>query len=336
MHNYNFNLLRNLLSLLVVFTHWNILTSNYYSHPIFNLSGFAVDSFFVVSGLLVWLSFKYTNNIKYFFIKRFFRLFPLYFIVILLQLLFFTILYYEFTFNHFEYFVYNVLFLNFLSPSIGNVFINSEVDAINGSLWTLKHEVLFYLLVPLLYKFSKDIKNFLIYLFIFSCLYIFTVEYFNIVFLKNQFPAYLRLFVSGVFLSLLFQKEDLMNRLQLNALNLFIFLALSFVLYLFYNDFLFRTILYPFLITLFLLFFISFFGTFKFNFDFSYSLYIIHFPILQIILYFDLFTNFGFFNFCIFLIFCLSLSYFIFLPIENFFITYGKNLIKTLRGSSYA
>ncbi len=148
--NNNFDILRLALAILVYFAHWNILTSQELSNPLFHLSGFAVDMFFIVSGFLIFWSFDADQNKKHFYIKRFFRIFPLYAFLILLQTLFFI----GFSDGSFtetvKYFVANIFFLNFLAPSVGTTLGSLEVDAINGSLWTLKNEVVFYMLVPLI------------------------------------------------------------------------------------------------------------------------------------------------------------------------------------------
>ena len=41
-------------------------------------------------------------------------------------------------------------FLNFAHPNLPAVFANNSMQAVNGALWTLKIEVLFYISVPLL------------------------------------------------------------------------------------------------------------------------------------------------------------------------------------------
>lgn len=87
--NNNFDILRLTLAILVFFAHWNILTSQELSNSLFHLSGFAVDMFFVVSGFLIFWSFDADQNKKHFYIKRFFRIFPLYAFLIILQTFFF-------------------------------------------------------------------------------------------------------------------------------------------------------------------------------------------------------------------------------------------------------
>jgi peptidoglycan/LPS O-acetylase OafA/YrhL len=83
----NFDILRLILAVLVFFAHWNILTLQELSNPLFHLSGFAVDMFFIVSGFLIFWSFDSDQNKKHFYIKRFFRIFPLYAFLIVLQTL---------------------------------------------------------------------------------------------------------------------------------------------------------------------------------------------------------------------------------------------------------
>ena len=125
---------------------WNILTAQNLSNKLFHLSAYAVDMFFIVSGFLIFGSFYNYQNIKGFFIKRFFRIFPLYGLLILLQTMFFVFYANGTAGEVVKYFTSNILFLNFLSYSVGDIFTHLEVNAINGSLWTLKNEVVFYAL----------------------------------------------------------------------------------------------------------------------------------------------------------------------------------------------
>lgn len=151
----NFDILRLILAILVFFAHWNILTSQDISNQLFHLSGYAVHMFFIVSGFLIFWSFDANQNKKHFYIKRFFRIFLLYAFLIILQTLFFIGFSDGSTFEVIKYFIANIFFLNFLAPSVGSTLSSLEVNAINGSLWTLKNEVVFYLIVPLLFMFYK-------------------------------------------------------------------------------------------------------------------------------------------------------------------------------------
>jgi peptidoglycan/LPS O-acetylase OafA/YrhL len=153
--NNNFDILRLILAILVFFAHWNILTSQDISNPLFHLSGFAVDMFFIVSGFLIFWSFDADQNKKHFYIKRFFRIFSLFAFLILLQTLFFIGFSDGNTLEIIKYFLVNIFFLNFLAPSVGTTLSALQVDAINGSLWTLKNEIVFYAFVPFIFMLYK-------------------------------------------------------------------------------------------------------------------------------------------------------------------------------------
>ena len=205
----NFDILRLLLAILVFFAHWNILTSQELSNSLFHLSGFAVDMFFTVSGFLIFWSFDSDQNKKHFYIKRFFRIFPLYAFLIILQTLFFIGFSDGNTLEILKYFVANIFFLNFLAPSVGTTLNGLEVNAINGSLWTLKNEVVFYTLVPVIFMlYKKWGRYFLAILYSLSVVYMFGVDYLGIEKLLVQFPAQLRLFVVGIVLYVFFDKLD--------------------------------------------------------------------------------------------------------------------------------
>ena len=217
----NFDILRLILAVLVFFAHWNVLTEQNLSCSVFHLSTYAVHMFFIVSGFLIFWSFDANQNKKHFYIKRFFRIFPLYAFLIILQTLFFIGFSDGSTFEVIKYFIANIFFLNFLAPSVGSTLSSLEVNAINGSLWTLKNEVVFYLIVPLLFMFYKKWGGYiLLILYSLSVVYMFMIDYIvsleivsrhhgNI--LLFQFPAQVRLFMVGILLYILFDKFNKNN-----------------------------------------------------------------------------------------------------------------------------
>lgn len=117
----------------------------------------AVQGFFILSGFLVIGSYSRTLNIAKFYKRRFFRIYPAYFVAVLLFLVLALSQAYlqNVDVNNgqiFRYLVVNSLFLNFLQPGIDGVFRLGGYQEINGALWTIKLEVMFYALVPLLYR----------------------------------------------------------------------------------------------------------------------------------------------------------------------------------------
>lgn len=322
-NNYNnFDILRLVLSVLVFFAHWNTLTHQEISNDLFHLSKFAVDMFFIVSGFLIFWSFDNDQNKNHFYIKRFFRIFPLYAFLIILQTLFF-IGFSDGSFTEiFKYFISNILFLNFLSPSVSTTLNGLEVNAINGSLWTLKNEVIFYIFLPFIFILYKKLGiYFLFILYCLSFMYMFVVNYLGISKLLVQFPAQLRLFIVGILLYVLFDK--------FKSKDFYVFTGISLILILlFSNNIYFEFVIYPICIGFFMLFLVYFVKRIKINFDFSYSFYILHFPVIQMALYFEINPINPLLSFTILFLTILVLSYFSEIYIERKFIQIGKNIIK--------
>ena len=117
---------------------------------------FAVRSFFVISGLLIYRSYTRSSSMASYLEKRARRIYPAYFICIVVAALALCSLStlpvsQYFGFGFWKYLGANLLFLNFLAPSLPGVFTSNTLSAVNGALWTLKIEVIFYLFVPILH-----------------------------------------------------------------------------------------------------------------------------------------------------------------------------------------
>ena len=126
--------------------------------------GSAVQCFFIISGYLIFQSYERSKSLKDYVIKRVKRLFPgLWFCILLTCILglFLTNLPLNEYFGKdlVKYLIANFSTLNFLSPRLPGVFVgNPESGFVNGSLWTLKVELFFYISVPILfYIFKKRI-----------------------------------------------------------------------------------------------------------------------------------------------------------------------------------
>ena len=318
----NFDILRLILAILVFFAHWNILTSQDISNQLFHLSGYAVHMFFIVSGFLIFWSFDADQNKKHFYIKRFFRIFPLYAFLIILQTLFFIGFSDGSTFEVIKYFIANIFFLNFLAPSVCSTLSSLEVNAINGSLWTLKNVVVFYLIVPLLFMFYKKWGGYiLLILYSLSVVYMFAMDYLGIEKLLVQFPAQVRLFMVGILLYILFDKFNKNNIYLLAIVSLILLIVLK-------DNTSFNYILSPICIGCMMIFLVYFVKNIKVNFDFSYSLYILHFPVIQLALYFEINPTNPIISFVVLFAVILVLSYFSEKYIEKRFIKIGREIVK--------
>lgn len=114
----------------------------------------ALSTFFIISGYLVFQSFEQTPRLAIYLEKRARRILPAYVVVILLSVLLgaaLTTLSWEAYFGPqtLTYLISNLLFLNFIQPDLPGVFQGNIFNAVNGALWTIKVEVMFYAAVPI-------------------------------------------------------------------------------------------------------------------------------------------------------------------------------------------
>lgn len=122
---------------------------------------FAVQAFFVVSGFLVTMSFENSSSWWSYFNKRLRRIAPAYLFVVFAAAVSLSAIsslslraYFSdpgFT----RYLLYNLVLENFKAPSLPGVFRDNFVNAVNGSLWTIKIEAGFYIAVPFMVLASR-------------------------------------------------------------------------------------------------------------------------------------------------------------------------------------
>ena len=115
----------------------------------------AVKSFFVVSGFLVFMSFEQSRSTREYFGKRIRRIYPAYATVVIAAALVGACITEApwreyFSSGVWRYLAANLAFANFLAPTLPGVFVHNPVTEVNGALWTIKIEVMFYLCVPAL------------------------------------------------------------------------------------------------------------------------------------------------------------------------------------------
>lgn len=325
--NNNFDILRLLLAILVFFAHWNILTNQQFDSFIFKQGDLAVHLFFIVSGFLIFWSYDTDQNNKRFYIKRFFRIYPIYVLLIVLQTVFFALNTSDYI-SLFRYFLFNSIFLNFLAPSVGEVLSGLQVDAINGSLWTLKNEIIFYLLIPVIHKlYSKFGLKFIVFSYGMSVFYMFLVNYLGYDKLLVQFPAQVRLFAVGIFLYHLTKIQNTEYRIQ-NYIYVIALLSILFVVL--FNNIYFKYLLYPVCLGFVMLAIVFYLKIIKIEFDFSYSLYVFHFPVIQLFLFYNLNPLNPLESFITLFSLVIVLSYFSEKYIEKRFVRIGRNLAKNV------
>lgn len=63
----------------------------------------------------------------------------------------------------YTYLICNLLTFNFLSPDLPGVFDTNPLQAMNGSLWTIKVEFMLYIIIPIIYWLLKDTINWYAY-----------------------------------------------------------------------------------------------------------------------------------------------------------------------------
>ena len=154
----SFDEMRFILAMIVVFGHATQLSTNAPLSPVAFLfdTHVAVSGFFAVSGYLVTKSYLSSNGLRDYFTKRVRRIYPAYVGVILFCLAvgaLTTTLPLATFLTHPEtwrYLAANLSLMNFLQPSLPGALQDNHLTALNGSLWTIKVEVMLYFTVPFL------------------------------------------------------------------------------------------------------------------------------------------------------------------------------------------
>lgn len=284
-HN-NFTLLRLLLALMVVFGHFKLLSGTQHPPFPFNLADLAVDGFFVVSGYLITASFDGRPQLRPFYIRRLFRLYPLYIVVVLVQaVVMMAILHGDGGGSALRYIVVNAAFLNFLQYHIGNLLAGMANPGINPSLWTLKIEVAFYLVVPFIWMLVRRWGGgVLLAIFLLSVLYHFTLRHFGMVTLAKQLPGQMQFFVLGMAV------YAYRARLQLSPLwASVLFFCLLPVLALLLTSHL--ALVYPLVVGVSVYLLACRMPALPIHTDISYGVYLLHGPVIQFSLILGLFHD---------------------------------------------
>lgn len=286
----NLDLVRFSLAAMVFFSHAHDLSQAAQLSFLtrFISSTLAVQAFFVISGFLIFQSYDRSSSIVSYASKRIRRIFPAYALVIVTSaiLLGFAS---SLSFRDYiaagavwRYVAANIVFLNFISPELPGVFQSNPVHAVNGALWTLKIEAAFYVAVPIcvwLFKYLGQMRT-LIAIYLLSVLYAVGTAWLaearhNASFLElgRQLPGQMSYFVAGAAIYYNFDRFRA-HLTSCAAVGLILFFCSALFL-----PFLLR----PAGVALIVMSvaFGPYMGRFGRSGDFSYGIYIVHFPILQ-------------------------------------------------------
>ncbi|RZU43221.1 acyltransferase family protein [Edaphobacter modestus] len=145
----NFDIIRLLLAAVVVFFHVGYISGApaFEAFPRYFSGHLAVEGFFAISGFLIFASYERSSSLHDYFIKRAARILPGYWLATVFCL--FVAFFYG-SFHVARFLFANLTFANFLAGSIPGVFASNPFDGMNGALWTIKIEVMFYILVPVI------------------------------------------------------------------------------------------------------------------------------------------------------------------------------------------
>ncbi len=300
----NFDFIRLMLALGVVLGHLYDLTL----HNAFLGLRLSIDSescvycFFTISGFLVTLSYVRSNGLRSFYKKRLRRILPAYVAVILLSVLLgamlsrYQILAYLTSAETWKYLFWNLAFLNMYQPELPGVFENNPASAaINGSLWSIRSEVLFYLLIPLWMLCCKRCGNLLSWIVV-----LIAVQCADVLILHTAWGASSEMYLVhiGYFIPFAFFSTGSLLYLYREQLEIYAIRILPACLLMFFGTYLVGKENMPLLLRVvpLAMLVIIIGGYFRYlgNWgrfgDLSYGIYIYHFPILQTLIAFGILT----------------------------------------------
>lgn len=288
----NFTLLRFLFAGMVVLVHARKL-SGVQAFDSFTslLSGaVAVKGFFILSGILIFMSYENSKSDRSYFSKRIRRIYPAYFMIVMLCAICLPVMSESFSLRYYfslawlKYVFFNLIFLNFLEPGLPGVFDGNKLNAINGALWTLKIEMMFYFSVPIIVYLYRRFGRFIVMV----SLYVLSVAFIWLMtqmaertgakiylVLGRQLPGQLRYFIAGSFIY--YYLPLIERRLILFAIAAIIISVVNLYCPLIILEPLALAVLVAFLGLY------MYFGNFDKYGDVSYGVYILHFPIIQVL-----------------------------------------------------
>lgn len=290
----NLNIIRLIASLMVVYMHsFAICIADQSKDVFYTLTnhkalagGIAVYIFFIISGFLICRSFDRSKNLFSYFKARFLRIWPLLFVVVMVTAFILgpIITHYpteEYFNGDITGFLRNIYF-DSSNTTLPGVYPDHYNHSLNGSLWTLMYEVLWYVIVAVLAPLWKRFKPTGLILYIgLTITYLFFTYYDGafIVFLPHSFILnFTRL---GMFFAMGMCYYIYGNAIKLSV-KLFFMAVLGLILGILFTDFIVTFSIFG----AYIIFYIAFQKRFVANWydkigDLSYGIYIMSFPIQQ-------------------------------------------------------
>jgi len=216
--------------ILIVFCHLDNYVSDYELVRSFNgyypsLIGLTI--FFFISGFLLYQTDSFINSIddiKKFYIKKFMRIYPLYWVALASLVIIFGL----FQINPGHVIPYNFNLNNLLIHFFGlqGIFPSYTIQ----SMWFVGVIILFYLLYPIVAYFSKNLFR----TFIVSSIILFILAFIHFFFGLIEINAltYFPIFISGIFINQIVYSSKIINNENLLKQILFFNLILFFVIFL--------------------------------------------------------------------------------------------------------
>jgi peptidoglycan/LPS O-acetylase OafA/YrhL len=284
----NFTVLRLMLALMVVLGHAKLLSGTAWPQFPFNLADAAVDAFFVVSGFLITGSYQRCHGLLSFYVRRIFRLYPMYLCIVLAQTLAMLLLLPGGPLSEpvetLRYVAANAVLANFAQYDIGGVLEGLRNPGINPSLWTLKIEIGFYLIVPAIYVATQRWgPRVLVAIFAGSVAYAVILRHRGDPRLAQQLPGQLQFFVTGMAL------WQYGRRLRVNPWFSGLIAAVFFAAWSLVHPI--PEGIRPLLVAAFVHSFALSTLPLRLRTDLSYSVYLIHGPLLQILILLGVFHD---------------------------------------------
>lgn len=283
----NFTILRLGLALLVVLGHFKAFVGIFNPEWPYSYAATAVECFFVVSGFLVTHSFDRDPDMKRFFIRRVLRIYPLYFMVIVAQAFILASLASGGIAAHLgemgRYLAANAVFANFADHDIGGVLTGRVDPSLNASLWTLKIEFAFYLILPFLWKgIQRYGLGLVALLFVGSVIYQQTMLAMDHPLYAKQLPGQLHYFLLGI-LGYKYQHLFKFDRRLGLAAAVLTGVAMTFLMHPH------TPVIYPLVVAAFVLTVAFSAPRVRMTLDISYGVYLLHAPLIQLSLIFGLY-----------------------------------------------